>query len=132
MRTYAWVAREIGRPRAVRAVGSALAGNPIPILIPCHRVVRSDGVIGQYGAGGPAAKRAILAHEGAEPDRLMELARRGVRFVGSRNTRVFCLPACRDARRIEEANRVPFHDEGEALRSGYRPCAHCRPGALAS
>jgi hypothetical protein len=113
-------------------VGSALAGNPIPILIPCHRVVRSDGVIGQYGAGGPAAKRAILAHEGAEPDRLMELARRGVRFVGSRNTRVFCLPACRDARRIEEANRVPFHDEGEALRSGYRPCAHCRPGALAS
>lgn len=132
VRTYAWVAREIGRPRAVRAVGSALANNPIPILIPCHRVVRSDGMIGQYGAGGPAAKRAILTQEGAEPDRLTELARHGVRFVGSRTTGVFCLPTCRDARRIQDSNRVAFGQEGEALTAGYRPCAHCRPVALAS
>ncbi len=53
VRPYAWVAREIGRPRAVRAVGSALANNPIPFVIPCHRVVRTDGHIGEYGAGGP-------------------------------------------------------------------------------
>src|SRR5919109_1562913 len=90
VRTYSWVAREIGRPRAVRAVGTALANNPIPILIPCHRVVRSDGVIGNYGAGGPEAKRMILAEEGADPDGLAELARKGTRFVGSRTTRVFC------------------------------------------
>src|SRR5205823_802173 len=44
VRTYAWVAREIGRPRAVRAVGTALRRNPVPILIPCHRVIRSDGL----------------------------------------------------------------------------------------
>ena len=44
-RTYGWIAREIGRPGAVRAVGSALNKNPIPLLIPCHRVVRSDGQI---------------------------------------------------------------------------------------
>jgi O-6-methylguanine DNA methyltransferase len=132
VRTYSWVAREIGRPRAVRAVGTALANNPIPILIPCHRVVRSDGVIGNYGAGGPEAKFKILAHEGAEPDRLLELARRRTRFVGSRTTRIFCLPSCQAARRIQPENEVPFVDEGSAQAAGYRPCAHCRPVALAS
>jgi O-6-methylguanine DNA methyltransferase len=64
VRPYAWVAREIGRPRAVRAVGSALARNPVPLLIPCHRVVRSDGSIGHY-VFGAAAKRALLASERA-------------------------------------------------------------------
>jgi O-6-methylguanine DNA methyltransferase len=132
VRTYSWVAREIGRPRAVRAVGSALANNPIPILIPCHRVVRSDGVIGNYGAGGPEAKFKILAHEGAEPDRLLELARRRTRFVGSRTTRIFCLPSCHAARRIQPENEVPFADEAAAQAAGYRPCTHCRPVALAS
>jgi O-6-methylguanine DNA methyltransferase len=63
VRTYAWVAREIGRPRAVRAVGSALGRNPVPLMIPCHRVVRSDGHIGNYGFG-PAMKRSLLIAEG--------------------------------------------------------------------
>ncbi len=60
--TYAAVAREAGNPRAVRAVGSACATNPLPIVVPCHRVVRSDGTPGGY-AGGPAAKIALLALE---------------------------------------------------------------------
>jgi methylated-DNA-[protein]-cysteine S-methyltransferase len=64
VRPYAWVAREIGRPQAVRAVGSALGRNPVPLLIPCHRVVRSDGEIGSYIFGNPA-KRSLLAIEGA-------------------------------------------------------------------
>ena len=132
VRTYSWVAREIGRPLAVRAVGTALANNPIPILIPCHRVVRSDGVIGNYGAGGPEAKFKILDHEGARPDRLLELARRRTRFVGSRTTRIFCLPSCHAARRIQPENEVPFTDEAAARSAGYRPCLHCRPATLAS
>jgi len=132
VRTYSWVAREIGRPRAVRAVGTALANNPIPILIPCHRVVRSDGVIGQYGAGGPEAKFKILDHEGAEPGRLQELARRRTRFVGSRTTRIFCLPSCHAARRIQPENEVPFASEEAAAAAGYRPCERCRPAELAS
>jgi O-6-methylguanine DNA methyltransferase len=132
VRTYSWVAREIGRPRAVRAVGTALANNPIPILIPCHRVVRSDGVIGQYGAGGPEAKFKILDHEGAQPDRLLELARRHTRLVGSRTTRIFCLPSCHAARRIRPENEVPFASETAARSAGYRPCHHCRPATLAS
>lgn len=64
MRPYAWVAHQIGRPRAVRAVGTALGRNPIPVLIPCHRVVRSDGKIGNY-ALGTAMKHALLTAEGA-------------------------------------------------------------------
>src|SRR5919204_1260258 len=106
VRPYGWVAREIGPPAAVRAVGTALANNPIPYFIPCHRVVRSDGVIGNYGGGGPEAKFKILDHEGAEPGRLQELARRHTRFLGSRTTRIFCLPSCHSARRIRPENEV--------------------------
>lgn len=57
--TYARVAELTGRPRAVRAVGSACAHNPVPLLLPCHRVVRSDGSGGGY-RGGVAAKHALL------------------------------------------------------------------------
>jgi len=63
VRTYGWVAREIGRPRAVRAVGMALNKNPIPLLIPCHRVVYADHSIGHYAFGTPM-KQALLASEG--------------------------------------------------------------------
>jgi methylated-DNA-[protein]-cysteine S-methyltransferase len=62
--SYAAIAQASGHPRAVRAVGSACATNPVPIVVPCHRVVRSDGSLGQY-AGGAAVKAALLALEGA-------------------------------------------------------------------
>jgi O-6-methylguanine DNA methyltransferase len=75
VRTYGWIAAEIGRPAAVRAVGTALAKNPVPVLIPCHRVVRSDGVIGEYALGGTEAKRAILAAEGLGANDIQRLAR---------------------------------------------------------
>lgn len=127
VRTYAWVAREIGRPKAVRAVGSALADNPIPLLIPCHRVVRSDGVIGNYGMGGPVAKRAILRHEGVDTEGLERMWRSGARYEGSTSTHIFCFPTCRHARRVGEANRVRFRSEAEAEAAGYRACKVCRP-----
>lgn len=63
-RSYADVALAVGSPRAVRAVGTACRKNPLPIAIPCHRVVRSDGSLGQY-AGGPEAKRLLLTVETA-------------------------------------------------------------------
>jgi methylated-DNA-[protein]-cysteine S-methyltransferase len=70
VRTYAWIAAQIGHPAAVRAVGSALRKNPVPLLIPCHRVVRSDGYIGQYALGGSANKLTILAAEGVRTEAL--------------------------------------------------------------
>ena len=129
VRTYAWVAREIGRPRAVRAVGTALGNNPIPYLIPCHRVVRSDGSLGEYSAGGADAKRVILQYEGVDPGWLEILAGQCARFIGSRTSHVFCMPTCTHARRIRAANRVFLRDEREALRAGFRPCSRCRPVA---
>jgi methylated-DNA-[protein]-cysteine S-methyltransferase len=62
--TYAVVAEAAGSPAAVRAAGSACRHNPLPVVVPCHRVVRSDGTLGQY-LGGVEVKRALLALEGA-------------------------------------------------------------------
>lgn len=62
--TYADVARLVDNPNAVRAVGTACAMNPLPVVVPCHRVVRSDGTAGQY-VGGADAKRALLDLEAA-------------------------------------------------------------------
>jgi len=61
-RTYAWVARSIGRPGSVRAVGGASARNPIALFIPCHRIVGADGSLVGYG-GGVRRKRWLLVHE---------------------------------------------------------------------
>jgi O-6-methylguanine DNA methyltransferase len=73
IRTYGWVASQIGRPTAVRAVGSALRKNPVPVFIPCHRVVRSDGQLGQYALGGTDQKRAILSAEGVEVEDVVRM-----------------------------------------------------------
>lgn len=132
VRPYGWIAAEIGRHRAVRAVGTALARNPVPLLVPCHRVVRSDGTIGQYSLGGPAAKRTVLAAEGLDPDALEAGARAGIRFLGSRTTRVVCLPTCHNAKRITTRHRVPFRSLAEAAGAGYHTCRACRPASGAA
>jgi len=62
--TYGALAARVGRPRAARAVGTACATNPVPIVVPCHRVLPGGGGVGSYG-GGPDVKRLLLAHEGA-------------------------------------------------------------------
>lgn len=69
VRSYGWVAARLGKPKASRAVGNALAKNPIPILIPCHRVVRSDGRLGGY-ALGQSWKTRLLALEKRHKERL--------------------------------------------------------------
>ncbi|HWH36415.1 MAG TPA: methylated-DNA--[protein]-cysteine S-methyltransferase [Candidatus Limnocylindrales bacterium] len=127
VRPYSWVAAEIGRPLAVRAVGNALARNPIPFVIPCHRVVRADGTIGNYGAGGPESKRALLQAEGLDPAELARLPAEGIRYTGSDTTRIYCYPSCRHARRTSTGHRVSFRSVDEALRAGFRACRVCRP-----
>lgn len=65
-RTYGWIAKEIGHPKAARAVGTALGANPFAPDIPCHRVKRSDGGWGGYsGEGGIKTKMKLLREEGA-------------------------------------------------------------------
>lgn len=127
VRPYGWVAAEIGRPRAVRAVGTALGHNPVPLIVPCHRVVRTDGFIGQYSLGGPDNKRTILRSEGLDPDGLERQAAAGIRYTGSDTTKIVCLPTCRHARRVMDVHRVGFRSVRAAAEAGYRPCKICRP-----
>ncbi len=131
VRPYGWVAREIGKPGAVRAVGTALNKNPVPVLIPCHRVSRSDGSLGAY-AYGSEMKRGLLEQEGLDPSVVDDYATRRVRFVGTRRGREFCHPTCRHAKRILDENRIEFSSARTAEAAGYRPCRDCRPTAKAS
>ncbi len=62
-RSYGWIAQHIGRPEASRAVGNALGKNPVTVIIPCHRVIASDGGIGGF-TGGLPAKRRLMKLEG--------------------------------------------------------------------
>ena len=131
VRPYGWIAAEIGRPKAVRAVGTALAHNPVPLVVPCHRVVRSDGMIGQYSMGGPEAKRRVLAAEGLDTQTMEADAAAGRRYTGSDTTNIVCHPTCRDARRVTDRHRVHFSSLAAARSAGYRPCMHCRPVSVA-
>ncbi len=130
IRPYAWIAREIGRPGAVRAVGSALGRNPIPLLIPCHRIIRSDGLIGNYVFGNEM-KRAVLSAEGLVADEIERRSRARIRYHASDTTGIYCFPTCHNARRITDPHLVTFASDAAAQAAGYRPCKVCRP-AIAS
>jgi O-6-methylguanine DNA methyltransferase len=114
--SYASLARAVGHPRAARAVGNALAANPIPLFVPCHRVIRGDGTWGHYALGASLKTR------------LLALERRTPTLVGCTSTRIVCRRGCGHEQRIGEAARVVFASVGDARSVGYRPCRVCRPG----
>ncbi len=115
VRSYRWVAAGAGNRDAVRAAGSALRTNPVPLIVPCHRVVRTDGSLGGY-AGGVALKRYLLRLESEIPD-----------LVGRESSRRVCRLGCPASAGVAEAERVVFASIGEARAAGYRPCEACRP-----
>jgi methylated-DNA-[protein]-cysteine S-methyltransferase len=121
VRPYSWIAREVGSPKASRAVGTALANNPVPLLVPCHRVVKNDGRVGNY-AFGADEKARLLKLEGVSLD---EIAR--APYVATPTTKILCHATCPNARSIHPENRRPFRFVSEALVAGYRPCRVCRP-----
>lgn len=114
-RSYSWLARRIGHPRAARAVGTALGRNPVPFIVPCHRIVRDDGSLGGYGLGLPL-KRSLLLLERSTP--LLE---------GCSSTRIVCRVGCTALRRARSDRRVVFASVADARAVGYRPCRICRP-----
>ena len=121
VRSYAWVAREAGSPKASRAVGTVMANNPVPLVVPCHRVVRNDGTTGNY-AFGADEKVGLLEGEGVP---VGELA--GSPYLATPTTGIFCHATCRNARRIKPENRRRFRSAEAATNAGYRPCKVCRP-----
>ncbi|HEY5889973.1 MAG TPA: methylated-DNA--[protein]-cysteine S-methyltransferase [Acidimicrobiia bacterium] len=127
VRPYGWLARQVGKPGAARAVGSTMARNPVPLIIPCHRVVRSDGHIGAYSLGGPHQKWELLTHEGAEPGRLEDLASHNVRVQGDTSTGVYCFPTCHVIRASQSGNVVDFASVEKAVEAGGSPCRMCQP-----
>ncbi len=131
VRSYAWVAREAGKPAATRAVGTACARNPVPFVVPCHRVVPSTGGVGAY-AYGSEMKRGLLSREGVDVVQIDRLKKKHARYVVSPDGKEYCFPTCRAARRIKPEDLELIRDEREAAARGLTPCDWCRPLAQAA
>jgi O-6-methylguanine DNA methyltransferase len=127
VRPYGWVARRAGSAGAVRATGTALGHNPVPFIVPCHRVVRSDWTLGEYSAGGAEVKSIVLRWEGFEPTELEPLAAEHVKFIGDKHSRTFCMPVCGGVLPRSGPDVVLFRTAGEAMAAGFEPCDHCLP-----
>ncbi len=125
--SYQTLSALAGAPNGARAVGNALHNNPVPIYVPCHRVIAADGRLGGYG-GGEARKRQLLRSEGFALDSSdAELTDRTV--WGRRDTRTYCRKGCPSMTRADRKRMVLYADPGYADRAGMRPCKICRPEA---
>jgi len=122
--SYQALAAAIGAPSGQRAVGNTVASNPIAIYVPCHRVIRSDGSIGNYG-GGVERKLKLLRAEGFNVDRDRRVPPRAV--YGHWTSRIFCRPTCSAVRRVERRKWLIFSDPEKARSAGLRACKLCQP-----
>ncbi|HKV54830.1 MAG TPA: methylated-DNA--[protein]-cysteine S-methyltransferase [Candidatus Binataceae bacterium] len=122
--TYQALAAAIGSPSSQRAIGNTVASNPVPIYVPCHRVIRSDGSIGNYG-GGPERKLKLLRAEGFGVDRQRRVPADAV--YGHWVSRIFCRPTCSAVRRSDRRKWIIFADPAHARGFGMRACKLCRP-----
>ena len=121
--SYSSLAAWAGAPNASRAVGGAMHDNPIPVYVPCHRVVRSDLSLGGYG-GGLDVKHKLLSVEGFSftPAGLVA---QDAAVWGNRGTQIFCRPGCRALARADRNNAILFRDASRASGVGMRACRIC-------
>jgi methylated-DNA-[protein]-cysteine S-methyltransferase len=122
--TYQALATASGSPSAQRAIGNTMASNPLPIYVPCHRVIKSDGSIGSYG-GGVERKLKLLRAEGFEIAPGKRIPTGSV--YGHLVTRIYCRPTCSAAKRARIDRMLIFPDIRKAASAGMRPCKVCRP-----
>jgi methylated-DNA-[protein]-cysteine S-methyltransferase len=123
--SYQGLGAAIGSASSARAVGNALHNNPVPIYVPCHRVIASDGRIGGYG-GGTGRKRQLLRSEGFALDDVAVKVPDNVVW-GHRTTQIFCRAGCRAVARVGRGRMLFFADQKAARQAGLRPCKICRP-----
>lgn len=141
-RSYGEIARELGDPTASRAVGAANGANPGAPIVPCHRILGSDGRLTGYGPGLPM-KRALLLMEDAMPadagDYAAWVARVTDRlradgvaswYLGIRKLGVYCRPDCAHGGAARIAPNRLLCSRREAAGAGFRPCPVCHPEAL--
>jgi methylated-DNA-[protein]-cysteine S-methyltransferase len=127
--SYGRIAKEIGRPSAVRAVAQALRWNPLPIVVPCHRVIGSTGSLTGYAGNRIGLKQRLLALEGVP----MVAARRDVRiaretmYALAEGESEYCLPTCGSLASLPLARLTLFGARERAEAAGLAPCTSCRP-----
>ena len=126
--SYAHIAREIGMPTGSRAVAQALRRNPIPIVVPCHRVVGSSGDLVGYAGNKIGLKQRLLTLEGVpvKAEGALHVERRAM-YVQYHAERAYCLPTCGALPTTPLAELTLFGSRERAESVGLTPCSDCRP-----
>jgi methylated-DNA-[protein]-cysteine S-methyltransferase len=126
--SYAGIARELGRPAAVRAVAQALRHNPLPIVVPCHRIIGSTGKLVGYAGNRVALKERLLGVEGVPVNARAASIERGAMYHYDPNPdHQYCLPTCGSILRRPLGQIRLFAHREQATAWGLEPCVDCRP-----
>jgi len=126
--SYAGIARELGRPSAVRAVAQALRHNPLPIVVPCHRIIGSTGKLVGYAGNRVALKERLLGVEGVPVNARAASVERGAMYHYDPNPdHQYCLPTCGSILRRPLGQIRLFAHREQAGAWGLEPCLDCRP-----
>jgi len=127
--SYAHLAREIGRPTATRAVAQALRHNPLPIVVPCHRVIGSTGGLTGYAGNKLGLKEQLLTLEGvhvAHGPREPHIVRDAM-YMRADHDNAYCLPTCGALPTLPLWRLTLFGSRDRAEGAGLEPCSDCRP-----
>jgi O-6-methylguanine DNA methyltransferase len=127
--SYASIARRVGKAGAERAVAQALRWNPLPIVVPCHRIVGSSGKLTGYAGDKLGLKRQLLDVEGVrtEPASHDFRVTRSAMYVRAGDDRAYCLPTCGDLPSHSLANLTLIASRASVEELGLEPCSDCRP-----
>ncbi|HEX2481006.1 MAG TPA: methylated-DNA--[protein]-cysteine S-methyltransferase [Methylomirabilota bacterium] len=127
--SYKRVASDLGQPRAVRAVAQALRWNPVPVAIPCHRVVGATGLLTGYAGGATDRKRRLLSTEGVPvvPAHDDFAVARGAMYLLAPGDSEYCIPSCPSTETLQSGLLTYFGSRNRAEAVGLRPCTTCRP-----
>lgn len=127
--SYKRLASDLGQPKAVRAVAQALRWNPVPVAIPCHRVVGASGLLTGYAGGETGRKRQLLTTEGVPvvPAHDDFAIARGAMYVLMPGETEYCLPSCPPPETLRSGLLTYFGSRSRAAAAGLNPCSSCRP-----
>jgi methylated-DNA-[protein]-cysteine S-methyltransferase len=133
--TYLELAKSLNHEKAVRAVASANGANSLSIVIPCHRIIESNGGLGGYAGGIPIKKRLLelerIDHTLSDDQKYDFIGSKDKKYNGSfftavKTTGIYCLPSC-SARKPKKENVVFYDTKEEAILNGFRACKVCKP-----
>jgi len=127
--SYKRLASDLGQPRAVRAVAQALRWNPVPVAIPCHRVIGASGLLTGYAGGETSRKRQLLTTEGVPliPAHHDFAIARSAMYMLAPGDSEYCLPSCPSPETLKSGLLTYFGSRQRAEAAGLRPCSGCRP-----